>query len=41
LKESAPGSIMEGQDAVYNIRLNGPPPSAVALGATDSDDLTR
>ena len=41
MKASAPGTIMEGGDALYNVKLNGPPSSAIGMGAADLDGLTR
>ena len=41
VKSSGPATIMEGGEAQYSIRLNGPPPSLVGVNATDLDGLTR
>ncbi len=41
LKASGPGTIFEGSDAVYNVKLNGPPPTRVGFDAEGFDSLTR
>ena len=40
-KRVAPSSILEGSQAVYSVKLNGPPPTDVAIELNASDQLTR
>jgi len=40
-KRSSPGYITEGSQSVYSVKLNGPPPSNVAIELNASDQLTR
>lgn len=40
-KRAAPSSILEGSQAVYSVKLNGPPPTHVAIELNASDQLTR
>lgn len=40
MKAAGPGTIMEGEQVVYNVKLNGPPPSGVGMDGISLDQLT-
>lgn len=40
-KAAGPGTVMEGGQAEYSIKLNGPPPARIAMEAANLDGLTR
>ena len=40
-KRASPGYITEGSQSVYSVKLNGPPPTNVAIELNASDQLTR
>ena len=40
-KQVAPSAIPEGSQAVYTVRLDGPPPNDVAITVNAADDFIR
>ena len=40
-KVTKQSTILEGDNAEYRVRLNGPPPSALYLNLNNVDDFTR
>lgn len=40
-KSSPPGTILEGGQSLYSVKLNGPPPNDITVGLNNVDDFTR
>ena len=40
-KQSSPFSVAEGQEALYTVRLDGPPPNDVAITVSQADNFVR